>query len=578
MISCTSNTIPSCIKKVWAITMTWKVTNVAVNCQIILLLLGRIHQEDGRFLSTVTKSSAYLSGISHHLAASSVRSRFLGMVLGSAVSERIDEPDKRLKFTAEHFDGEEWDWYKGLLSMHDHIGSIADLHSETKKSDIIIKNQARESIRNGNSRPQPASAATSKIVAIEEISDGSDSDDDDLPTYAKPDSDPSDDDEDPTLVQRNKPTAPVYIRDLVSGLLDTEDYDKHTLALKTAPSLIRRKAGFGTEVQDLLVDLATTIVGMKDRWELPDFIRLRLQGILAVLVSDPKQMGPWYSYAFYSGDYSLSQRGAILTSVGLGAREIAGLDKDDAALTGADSSKDTFPSKALPSKLHEYYASDTSPTNLLATQLSRTMIQPLAADAADKASGPNALKVRTFSSRMDVERKRTKPTANPLAKIVAEAFFFPLIGRWQIHTQAIGENAPQASPMLLSQLLKTLSLVLHAAGSATLMLPQLTGEFWGFLLALRVKGNDKSVLEALLFAFLTLLDVNGENHRSLAMEHAKELLETQQWVGDVLERIGGGEKEGERCRMLAGGVLVRCREVVEKYQRLLMGDMIGYET
>ena len=84
------------------------------------------------------------------------------------------------------------------------------------------------------------------------------------------------------------------------------------------------------------------------------------------------------------------------------------------------------------------------------------------------------------------------------------------------------------------------------------------------------------MLEALLFSFLTLLDVNVDSQRRLAEEHAKELLETQAWASSVLEKLGGGDEEGERCRMLAAGVLVRCREVVEKYQRLLMGDLVDF--
>ncbi len=104
----------------------------------------------------------------------------------------------------------------------------------------------------------------------------------------------------------------------------------------------------------------------------------------------------------------------------------------------------------------------------------------------------------------------------------------------------------------------------------------MTAEFWDFLLSLRPRATDPLVLEALLFALLTLLDVNEGGHRRLAEEQAKELLETQGWVGDVLERVGGGSEEGDRIRMLAAGVLVRTREVVERYQRLLMGDMVDY--
>lgn len=54
----------------------------------------------------------------------------------------------------------------------------------------------------------------------------------------------------------------------------------------------------------------------------------------------------------------------------------------------------------------------------------------MAAEAADKVTGPNILKVRTFSSRIEVEKRRVKPAENRLGRVVAEAFFFPLTGRW----------------------------------------------------------------------------------------------------------------------------------------------------
>ena len=44
----------------------------------------------------------------------------------------------------------------------------------------------------------------------------------------------------------------------------------------------------------------------------------------------------------------------------------------------------------------------------------------------------------------------------------------------------------------------------------------------------------------------------------------------------MFEKIGGGSEEGDRIRMLAAGVLVRTREVVEKYQRLLLGEMVDF--
>lgn len=87
--------------------------------------------------------------------------------------------------------------------------------------------------------------------------------------------------------------------------------------------------------------------------------------------------------------------------------------------------------------------------------------------------------------------------------------------------------------------------------------------------------NDVSVLEAVLFAFLTLLKVNEDKQR-LVQEHPKELLETQEWAKMVFDRTGGGDDEGNTVRMLAAGVVMRCQEVVEKYQRLLLGEMVDF--
>lgn len=209
------------------------------------------------------------------------------------------------------------------------------------------------------------------------------------------------------------------------------------MALSSASDLIRRKTAFGTEVSENIEELASILVGLGDKWEMETFQQMRLQGMIAVLIAEPLKMGQWFSRTFYSGDYSMGQRATVLTVLGLGARELAGLGKEDATLTGANATTESsFPSKRLPDKLHKIYALEAAPMNALTSQLEKTMIQPMAAEAADKFSGPNALKVRTFSSRMAVEKKRQKPIPNALAKVVADGFFFPLTGRWRIHLQS----------------------------------------------------------------------------------------------------------------------------------------------
>lgn len=175
---------------------------------------------------------------------------------------------------------------------------------------------------------------------------------------------------------------------------------------------------------------------------------MRLQALIAVLIAKPLEMGKWFSRTYFNGDYSISQRATVLTVIGLGARELAGFAKEDAALTGAPltnlgEQQQSFPSKRLPDKFHQIYYSPiessssssslSSPMTTLSQTLEKSLLQPLALQTADRLSGPDVLKVRTFSSRMAVEAKRTKPIPNALAKVLAEGFFLPLTGLWQVH-------------------------------------------------------------------------------------------------------------------------------------------------
>ncbi|KAI9821423.1 MAG: telomere binding protein [Phylliscum demangeonii] len=198
----------------------------------------------------------------------------------------------------------------------------------------------------------------------------------------------------------------------------------------------------------------------------------------------------------------------------------------------------------------------------------------MALKAADQVVGPDVLKVRTFSSRMDVESRRKKPAPNELAKIVSSAFFFPLTGRWWMQVRAFGTHDIYLSPFLLSSFIKTLAIILHASGGSVTTLPQMTSEFWDLLLSIVSRhSSDSTVMEALLFAFMTLLDIN-ENKERLAREQSRELLETQKWVETVFGNVAGGDEEGDRLKIMAASILVRIKEIVQKYQRLLLGEMV----
>lgn len=494
------------------------------------------------------------------------------MIVGEAISGLADSSGKQMDFKMEELQSVEARWYKSLVKVEDSVGSLEPLRSLKTPKPKEPKPKGPQRIRKPAAQPQQ----TSKIIAVEEIDDGSQEEDDMVP-YGKPDSDAEDSDEDPTLVTRNKPTAPVYIRDLISYFRDTENYDRQKLALATAPSLIRRKANFGTEVKDHAEELASILIGLQDKYDIDDFNDLRMRSMIAVLLSDPSKMAKWFSKTFFDGDYSVSQRASVLSTITMAARELGGYGEEDKSLTKAPSASNDFPSKRLPERLHKLYASEEDSIDSLSRQLSKTMIQPLAASAADEATGPDVLKVRTFSSRLAVESRRAPPTVNALSSIVAESFFFPLTGRFFAYLKAYGGKNVIFESFLLSSYVKTLSLILHASGTNTLQLPNMTSEFWDLLLALRSQAaGDNSVRMALLFGFMTILEINGDK-RMLAERHGRELLETQKWVEGFFGALGeGGGEEEERSRTLAAGVLYRIHEVIEKYQALLMGELASF--
>lgn len=114
-----------------------------------------------------------------------------------------------MKFDLEGFDSEEVEWYLGLARVDDKISSIQDL-LELEPGKENISKPAKTSKPKVAWAPSPIQRESSKIVAIEEIMDDDvEDEEDEFMPYAKPDSDASDSEDDPTLVQRGKPTAPV---------------------------------------------------------------------------------------------------------------------------------------------------------------------------------------------------------------------------------------------------------------------------------------------------------------------------------------------------------------------------------
>jgi telomere length regulation protein len=538
-------------------------------------------------LTRLSRSPQYLHAVSNRLGASLPRARFLGMIVGTGVSRLVDAPDKAMKFDMEEMESDDARRFLDLVNVADKIGDVEDLKRHTTvakpastKSSKIPKQEMRQAPKKGLSN------YTSKIISIEEV-EGDEESDDGLVPYQKPDDDPSDSDEDPTLINRSKPKAPVYISELVKALQANDKPDTVELALKAAPSLIRRKTGFGTELSENINDLISALINVQEGMSKESTQQLRLRSLIACLVAQPAKIGPWFASMYFEGDFSLAQRASLLTTIGLGARELAGYS-DDPDLT-ADRQQSSFPSQRLPNSLAAIYA----PMDNIARQLEHTTLQPMALAAADKLTGPDILKVRTFSSRLSVEKKtaqkaKDRQTRIPkdLHKLLAESIYLPLCCRMSLllSSRPNTNMTTLFEPNILRLFLQTLTIVLTTLGPHALQLYTATRETLLLLTSLHMMvklSTDAVVLPALLQLLLSVLDLNiaggavSEEH--LVTEFGSMIAELVAWAGNLGDIVNVPEMRQEEMGMgmpwtvLVAGVQVKWHEVGRKFQ----GRMIG---
>ncbi|KAG6307068.1 hypothetical protein E4U45_005684 [Claviceps purpurea] len=589
-----------------------------VHTEIVLLAAGYVARLSPIKLTMLLRSGTYLRTISNRIASTHGRARFLGLCVGEALSLLQDSNAKKLDFHMDETDSEEAQLLKSLTKVADAVEpagpiltcppSRVEKNTQSPRVAATSKSTPAVSTSRPKPKPMPVSQPAPRPI-IEEIDSSDESADDELlQPLPNEGSDDPDSDDDATLVRRNKPNPPVYIRDLITFLRDSESHEKQELGIKTAPGLIRRKAHYGAEVSSHAEELARLLVGLQDKFDIDDFESLRVQAMMALVIAQPQSMAPWFARTFFEGDYSLSQRTSVLITLGLSARELAGLE------TSEYESSSSFASKRLPAKMEQLYLEQQSqqahslyllpssssslppqppplqlkalPPNALdriTTSLTSSFLDPLAAEAADATTGPDALKLETFSARYKSASKsrHTKPRVraipNTTAALLSTFFFSPLTAHLQF---ALRSSKPVIlNPAVLALYLQTLAIIVNAAGPSTLALPQMTSELWTLLLRVRTHVNgDVPATKSWLVALSVLLEVNADNMRRLCQEQSREVLESREWVSGVFERTRGEDGgEENQAKMLAAGVLIKLGEVIETYQAFLMGDMIGFQ-
>ncbi|KAI0747877.1 telomeric DNA binding protein [Daedaleopsis nitida] len=384
--------------------------------------------------------------------------------------------------------------------------------------------------RSPMSQPAPTipEDGPSTQIALEVPTSGYDSDDS-MTGYASPASSrsasptPSDLEEierDPTVrVGVKKVPRPVYLAQLgemvrsSGGLQGGNEQDtatKNEVALDVAEELIRRKSGYGSELEENAVNLVYGFVGLQDNYDLDGFDQKRQAALNALVACCPRKAAPTIIEQFFTNQYSTDQRFVMLNALALGSRELTSLPVPD--LPGGHAlptNKTAFPSKQLPPALHKKYVttgdqlSTNNPVQHLLEGISQLAIEKGKSATEDKV--PELVRERNLRVRPSSKISEVTPTSSSarnalmhqlasvnsrhakltsFSDVAAEFFICPLIHRfWQFLRDEQAREARSAhQPLLhryrsagsglvlgalvLGRMLETLAVLVHAARNA----------------------------------------------------------------------------------------------------------------
>ncbi|CAO1626617.1 unnamed protein product [Sympodiomycopsis kandeliae] len=133
-----------------------------------------------------------------------------------------------------------------------------------------------------------------------------------------------DDEEAYELNTRKRRRPPIYIWE-IGSMLREQDRDANRIALKEAATLIRRKAGWGGEVDEHSIDLAFVLTSMQNNYSIKSFEARRSSALTALVIASPRLTVGALIEHFFSDNTSIAQRFAILNALAEGSRELAGL-------------------------------------------------------------------------------------------------------------------------------------------------------------------------------------------------------------------------------------------------------------
>ncbi|TFK55205.1 hypothetical protein OE88DRAFT_1732466 [Heliocybe sulcata] len=473
-------------------------------------------------------SPPFIKSISQYISHLNYGVRECGMIVAESVAKRVG---KKIGFEVKSQDG----WARAVeeLAHGRDVDAVLELeHVEVTEEEAKVMDEFLSYTENATEESSPRDGKRSSTP---------DSDDDSLLAYASSRSSSptpsiiSDIEKDPTLLgTNNRPVPkPVYLLQLgemlrggagkglggigavaaVSGeetaegkVEGAEEAGRVEVALGVAEELVRRRAGFGMELEENAVNLVHVLVGLQDNYDLEGFDVKRQAALNALVACCPKKAAPAVIEQFFINQYSTDQRFAMLNALAMGARELASLPMPSAAavqpLTG---DRVSFPSKKLPPALHRKYmeaagqvTGDGNPVQKLLMDISKNAVDKTKEPVSEKV--PELVRERRLRVRQPTKVTEVKPGSSALARsslssaqeqavafteVAAEYFICPLINRFWLFLrdeQAREERTSYSqdrmwqyrgagsglilNPVVLSHFIATVAVLVHAARNA----------------------------------------------------------------------------------------------------------------
>lgn len=378
--------------------------------------------------------------------------------------------------------------------------------------------------------------------------------------------DVSDEEDDPSIGSKKPIPKPIYIRDLLAYLSvdvkEPEAYDKRRIALRTAPSLLRQKLSFGTEVSFYAEDLMTQLVALTNHFEDTTFEVSRLNAMISVVVSHP-DVTPHVCQLLLTGDFSLQQRLCLLSAMSFAARALRG-EKDE--IVQASFTPSNFASQRLPENLHNQYEAMDHGYLAIENKLQNQLMYEASEKARDSISGGRVLRISSKLSKKGISDALPDSTAG-FAKMVGKRFFFPLVAVWY---ESGGIDIGHYSPMLISHYVRTLSLILHSAYPNATDLNEMAGEFLALITPLlqNTTIDQIQVLESIATGVLLICEIIDQVYMVTHFEHNLLLVEStfqECWESIIDERV----------KSLCAGLLLKLSEFRQATHKTLIGQING---